>query len=404
MKSKIMMAACMLIQMILLSGCWDQKELPDLAIVTAFGIDIDEDGKYVGTFQIVVPSNIAGVLEMGGGEGSPITIYQATGKSMVELSRNVASKISRSLYYSHTNLVVISEELAKKKGINRILEALDRDIQFRNTAKVVIANEAKAADILEVTVPIDKIPANKVIETIANSEESSGRQISVSIGEVIDSFTTEGKEAIMPGVKIKGNVEKGKNIENINRTAPEATIQLDGMAIFKGDRLIHKFKHKESEGTVWILDKIDETNVSIDWGDEKDAISFEVINEKTKTSIHMKDGKPNVKIFIRASGEIGEVAVPIDLKNHDNRKKIEKKVETEIKEIVLHAVEHAKTHKTDVFGFGEQIYRSYPKQWKKLEKNWNDQHFPELNLDVTVEASIVRMGLRENPFMKKDHD
>lgn len=47
--------------------------------------------------------------------------------------------------------------------------------------------------------------------------------------------------------------------------------------------------------------------------------------------------------------------------------------------------------KSDIFGFGEVIYRSYPKEWKRLEPNW-PQEFANLKVNVNVKARLHRLG------------
>uniref|UniRef100_UPI00403FB214 Ger(x)C family spore germination protein n=1 Tax=Paenibacillus sp. FSL W7-1279 TaxID=2921697 RepID=UPI00403FB214 len=55
------MVACLT----LIAGCWSRAELTDLAIVSAFAFDKDEEGQYVGTFQIINPGNVPGALQGG---------------------------------------------------------------------------------------------------------------------------------------------------------------------------------------------------------------------------------------------------------------------------------------------------------------------------------------------------
>ncbi|WHY70563.1 hypothetical protein [Fictibacillus enclensis] len=54
---------------------------------------------------------------------------------MDEVSRRISTKVSRNLYYAHAILVVINDELAKKKGILPILDAFDQDATFRTMAR-----------------------------------------------------------------------------------------------------------------------------------------------------------------------------------------------------------------------------------------------------------------------------
>ncbi|PGN02461.1 spore gernimation protein KC, partial [Priestia megaterium] len=77
---------------VLLSSCWSKKELTDLAIVAAMGVDKTKDGRYHLTLQIINPGNVAGGLQGGGGgsQSPPITIYSASGDNLVEASRRAS--------------------------------------------------------------------------------------------------------------------------------------------------------------------------------------------------------------------------------------------------------------------------------------------------------------------------
>ncbi|MGM0879316.1 MAG: Ger(x)C family spore germination C-terminal domain-containing protein [Bacillota bacterium] len=38
--------------------------------------------------------------------------------------------------------------------------------------------------------------------------------------------------------------------------------------------------------------------------------------------------------------------------------------------------------------------------WKKIKKKWDDEIFPETEVNVNVEAFIRRSGLRTKPYIK----
>ncbi len=392
----------MLTVIVLLSGCWSNKELTDLAFIAAFGIDKNEEGRYVGTFQIVNPGNVAGGLQGGGGgERPPVTVYTATGDNLVEVSRRASGKVSRRLYYAHANLVVIGDELAKEEGINNIFDALDRDPEFRKTATVVIAHDTKAADIVKTLTPVDKIPANKVIKTLQFAEKRWGEHMNVNIQEVIKSLVSPGKEPVITGFQLIGKTKQATKLENIQESTPEAALQASGLAIFKEGKLIDWLQGETARGTVWGLDKIQATDVNINWGGKKEAIAYQVIRQKTKVSANMKKGQPKISIHVRAEGDIGEVTVPVNLTDPHVLMNIEKVLEKEIKKEMNDAIQRAQKNKSDIFGFGEVVHRSDPKAWKKLKHDWNDVHFPELEVDVTVDAFVRRTGLRNKPYFSE---
>ncbi|WMT18621.1 Ger(x)C family spore germination protein [Parageobacillus toebii] len=399
MKRKMAITLLLLLCATVLSGCWSKKELTDLAFVIAVGIDKTKDGKFAVTFQVVNPGNVAGSTQRGGGSGGvPVSIYKATGDNLVEASRQASKKLSRLIYYAHTNLVVISEEVAKE-GVDGLFDALERNSQFRSTAMVVIARHYSAEDALKILTPIDKISANQIIKTLQFSEKIWGQTIHVRVGEVINDLSSLGKAPIISGVEIVGSVPKGKRQTNVQASEPDARLNVNGLAMFKDDKLVRWINGEAARGVLWILDKIEQTSVTIEWKQKKEAAAYKVVRAKTSVAAHMKKGKPSISVHIRAEGDIGEEFVSIDFTNPKQIFALEKKAETSIKKEVVKAIEEAKKAKTDIFGFGDIVYRSYPQQWKTMKSDWNDRYFPQLEVNVTVEAFIRRTGLRTKSYL-----
>lgn len=59
---KCLLVVLMLLSAIVLPGCWDKRELTDLAIISAIGIDRTNDSNYVLHLQIINPGNVVGGL------------------------------------------------------------------------------------------------------------------------------------------------------------------------------------------------------------------------------------------------------------------------------------------------------------------------------------------------------
>jgi spore germination protein KC len=390
----------MITSTVIVSGCWSQKELNELAIISAIAIDKNEEGKYVKTIQLINPGNVAGGLQGGGSGQSPaVTVYTATGDSVLEAHINASSKISRRLYHAHANLLVISEELAKEEGITDILDAFERDPEVRMTSRVVIAHHTKAADILKSLTAIDKIPAEKVNGTLQYTEQSRGENMEVNIQDVITALTSSGREPVLSGFRVKGDIEKGKKMENVQQSELDTTLQADGLAIFKEGKLIDWYQGEMSRGVVWILDKIKQTDVELDWEEKKNIMVYNVIRQKTKVSADTKNALPIITIHVRAEGDIREVRTPVDLTDPTVILEIEKALEKEIKRELEKTVKRTQQNKSDIFGFGEVVHRSNSKKWEKMKTDWNDAYFPNLKVNVKVEAFVRRTGLRTNSYL-----
>ncbi|WP_144528176.1 Ger(x)C family spore germination protein [Peribacillus simplex] len=399
MSRKKLILFLMLISTTFTSGCWDKTELNEMAIVSAVGLDRNKEGKLVGTFQIINPSNVAGALQGGGGTNPPISIYRATGDNVLELDSIASTKISRDMYFAHANLIVIGEELAREEGLNDIFDAFERSPEFRATTRIVIARGVEARDIVEALTAIDKVSAEKVIKTIETTEKIQGGNISINLQETIKNLLSTGKEPIISGFTVKGNTGKEDKMENTMSSDIKANPNAAGIGVFKDGKLIDWLDGNKAIGSMWVLDRIVGTHLNIDWEDKKEAVTYQVIRQKTNVSVKMENGKPKVFIKVRAEGDIREVDVPLNLTDTHVLIDIEKKLAKKLKKEIEDAVVRAQKNKADIFGFGEIMHENHPKEWKKIEKNWDDVSFPELEVDVQAETFIRRTGLRNKPYI-----
>lgn len=384
-----------------LSGCWSQNELNELAIISATSIDKNEEGQYIKTIQLINPMNVAGGLQGGGAGQSPaVTVYTATGKSVLEAHFNASAKISRKLYHAHANLIVLSEEVVREDGLEDVLDAFEREPEIRSTAKIVIAHNTKAGDLLKSLTAVDKIPAENVNGTLEVTEKLRGTNVEMTLQDVIKTLTSEGKEPVISGFSMNGDIEQGKKMENVQQSELNTTLEADGLAIFKEGKLIDWYQDDMAKGVIWILDNIKETDIELDRDEKKNAIVYHVFRQKTKVSADTKNDIPSIRINVRAEGDIREVRTSIDLKDPKVIVELEKELEKKIKTQLEDTVKRTQQNKTDIFGFGEVVHRSDPEKWKTLKNDWNNNYFPDLNVQVKVEAFIRRSGLRSNSFFR----
>ncbi|MDM8100217.1 MULTISPECIES: Ger(x)C family spore germination protein [Oceanobacillus] len=390
------MAACLPF----LSGCWSSIELKELAIVSAYALDKKEDGTYVGTFQLINPMNVPGALQGGAsGKNPSIATYTATGDNPLEVADRASTIVSRDLYFAHTSLLVISEELAREEGLSSILDAMERGIEFRTTTKIVISRDVKAGEFVQVLTAIDQVPAEKAIKSLEFTEELYGENIATNLQKFINAAVSTGKEPLVSGFSVEGDIEKAKTMEQLQSSDGSATIKVNGMGVFKEGKLVNWIDGEKSEGTLWVLDQIRQAPVNIDWENHEDAISYKVVRQKTNVATKIKDGKPAISVHIRAEGDLRVIEVPVDITNPHVLFRIEGALQQKIQAEAKAAIEEAQKTKTDIFGFGEKLHHSEPKVWQQFEKEWQDVYFPALDVDVTVEAFIRRTGMRNNPYL-----
>jgi spore germination protein KC len=398
MKKWFMIISILIMSLPILSACWNQKELTDLAFVMALGIDRGEDDDlYHISFQLVNPGNVS-AGQTGGGQGLPIAVYKSKGRTITEAARNATKKVSRRLYYAHTNLVVVSEEVARDRNLLlNLLDAFARDPEFRTTTEFLIARDSTAEEIVTTLTILDKLPVSKITKELKATEAMLGENVSVSIDDIIDGIVGSGKEPIVNGYRLVGNKEEAKKATNLQQTTTEALLAADGLAVIKDGGLIDWIESTKARGVIWVLDKAKSTNITIRWKGKKNALSMVPIRSKTKVSTSFKNGKPVINIKLENEGWVSEANTAIDLMDPKVIGKIEKLVEKEIKKEIQASVKEAQKLKCDIFGFGDSVHKANPKLWKKLKGNWND-YFADLDVNVKVDSYVRREGVRTNPF------
>ncbi|MEH7438354.1 Ger(x)C family spore germination protein [Neobacillus drentensis] len=395
MKKCLITIIILLLLLPVLSGCWNQKELTDLAFVMALGIDKGKEKKFNLSFQLVNPGNVS-TGQTGGGNGLPIAVYRSSGDTITEAARNATKKVSRRLYYAHTNVVVISEEVAKE-SLLYVLDALDRDPEFRTTTELVIAKGSKAEDIVTTLTILDRLPVTKITKQIKFSESMLGENMSLNIDDFLNGLLSNGKQPIANGYRLVGDKPKARKAENLQKTTTDAFLQSDGLAVFNKGKLRGWIKHDKARGIIWVLDKVKSTDININWEGKKNALSVSPIRSKTKVSVRIVNDKPIINVKIENEGWISEANTAIDLDNPEVIAQIEKLTEKEITKQIHASVKEAQKLKSDILGFGEKVHIANPRLWKKIQGNW-DEEFSGLQVNVHVDSYIRRQGIRTKPF------
>ncbi|XJZ26824.1 hypothetical protein ACF5W4_16025 [Bacillota bacterium Lsc_1132] len=83
------------------TGCWDRIELNNLAIILGSGMDQTQDGSYLLSSQIAIPSKLGSSRGDGGGKDQGYFLETATGKSILDAAQNMQIKLSRKTFGSH---------------------------------------------------------------------------------------------------------------------------------------------------------------------------------------------------------------------------------------------------------------------------------------------------------------
>ncbi len=375
---------------LVLAGCWSRVEINDIAIVTATAIDKMRDGKIRIALQVAIPKKLGPVGAGGsGGEMETTLLISETGENVMDASRKLQEKFPRRIFFSHSRNIIIGERAAKD-GVFPLLSFFARGRESRLRG-FILFSKGEAARILKPAPNIERYTSEAIRE-----ELKAGVGLRIMQKDFIDMLTTEGISPAAAQVAIRP-AEKGRKNAGLNPA-------ISGTAVFRQDKLVGWIDERDTRGVLWFRNEVEKSNVTVTVPKEKGGgkIGAQLLTGKTKVKPILEQGKVKMKVNVHAEVELFENGSSLDLGNPKVLQYVQNLLEMDVKKRMQSALyKTQKQFHSDIFGFGNSLYRTYPKLWKeRFKKQWNEE-FPELEVSITPHISIVRIGLYvKSPEMK----
>ncbi len=379
---KIMLSALCVSLMLNFTGCWNNRDLSEIAISSALGIDRTDDGKALVSVQILKPSSAkAGGKETGGGDGKGFVVVSNTADSVFGALRGMLSKVDNKIFYSSSQVIIIGENAAKA-GIKDYLDFTLRDHETQFKLLVAVSKGVTAKEILEQEYDLSKVPGAYVRDTLDNSE-SRGFSKKMMLIEVARDLVNEGKELCIGTIKKEGK-----------------TTETEGMAVFQKDKLVGWLDSFETRGYMFITGRVQSTIIEVEGlGDLNKQVAIEIQKSSSKVTLEWADdGKPIYTVKIQAQGNIGEQHVQTKKEPEFIKSVTESCTQKIRKEAKLTIKKCQEEYMSDIFGFGALLFDKNPSYWKSVSNQWNQEVFPKIETRIEVDLKIVRSGLVNKPI------
>jgi len=384
-----------LVSSFLATGCWNRRELNTLAIQLGTGIDKVGD-KYRVSVQVVDPGEVA-AAKGGTSSRAPVVMYKATGTTLFEAFRRMTLNSPRKIYSAHIRVLVIGESLARE-GIDKVLDFLSRDAEMRTDFDIFVAKGTRAEDVLRVMTPLEKIPANKLFDSLRASEAAWAPTTSFTLDQLISQLVASGQDPVLTGVVVEGERKGGESFSNIRQIDPPVRLKLSTLAVFFGPKMVGWLTEDESKGYNTIMGNLKSTVTNLSCPDGG-TLSLEIIRSKAKIKGFADNGRPAVRVDVLTQANVGEVDCLIDLDDPRTIDRLEDLAEEKGVRLMTKAVEAAQQrYRADIFGFGEAINRGAPRYWQSVEKEWNEL-FSSTKVEYKLEFRIRGTGTTGNSFI-----
>lgn len=379
---------CILLEIVIFTsifqGCWDMREINELGLVMAVGVDKKGDSEFSVTVQVAKP-NEAGSSNQGSGS-EPTWVGTADGKTIFDAIRNVAKISSRRIMWAHNNIIIIGEDVAKD-GITPIIDFFTHNVELRMKTWVAVVN-GDARKYIEAKTGMESIPA-LALARLYKYNELPGKSVKSDMLTVFRDYKSDTQEVIISQLNMVPNASKA-----------DAQVELAGAGVFKHDKLVGFLNPDETRGINFVRHKLRNSIISVAsplLDDKRVAVELGNIDTDIKTKII--DDLPQINIKISTDGNIAEQDKPSNISIEVFKKEIENLLQAKIKGDVEDALRKLQTDfNSDVVAFGRIVHIQNKNAWNKnLQYKWGET-FKKVAVKVEVKVDIRSSSLFQIPM------
>lgn len=414
-----------------LSGCYDSRNIEDLAYVTALGLDYSQTDMLLLTLQISIPSSYSDSGSSQSNKTDTITVECSSISSGLSL---INGFVSKEINLSHCKVIVVSENLAQQ-GISEYIDTLKNNIEIRSDCNIIIS-KCEAKNFIENASPSSETLTSRYYEVALSSTEYTGYTTST---ELIDFFGNMKNDFIQASAILGGlnNIEPNSdNYKNSNNSGNESnqnfensskddsrnnsnnnsdinsnikplssdgnyvagetpiknsnSIETFGTAVFYGDKLVGELTGIETLCHLIVTSTLNRCTISVQNPfDQNSAIDL-YINQKQKPKINLDfiNGTPYISIEVFLEGYGLTLNKYVDYSSPVTLEQINKSAEQYLKsELENYLYKTSKEFKSDIAGFGKYALSKYLTIDKWHKSNWLE-NYKNSFFDVKVNVNI----------------
>ena len=343
-----------ILTLLLCTGCFDYKEINDLAIINAIGVDYEDD-EYIITLEIL--------NDQIDKDSSKITSYTKVGhgKNLTSAIENAADKLSKQLIFNHIKLMILSKSIIEEKFEN-IIDLFLRNTYFRENFYVISATKNKPETLLNHTTNEAPIASTAITDTLESIRYSSNTNVLKKFDEMVEEVITYGIDTCFSNITLKDN-----------------EFIVDGMSIFNN----YSYKSNLSNEYVKIYnlltDNFDRPTYTINY----DNLSFTTAINNGKINAEIKSGTINVTGNLM--GRIIDNDPKYNIRDPKNLERIDNDFTNLLNKKIPEFIKVLQDNNSDILG----ITRNYYKKTRTKDKDY----WLKLDIKSNIKFNINKKGL-----------
>jgi len=408
--------------LILLTGCYDSREVDDEIYVISIGLDKGTTNKVRLTIQYPTYMDDTGGSggqqgEMGGMESpkkqGKSNIHTIECSTILEGIDMLGMAISRRVSLMHAKMVVFSEEFARE-GIGSYLAPVTRYRETRTSMAVVVVRGTAEDFIKEVRTNIGGT-ISKAVEFMFLQARYNNYFPYVHFKDLYRNMVSSYQQP----VAIYGGVNNFDNIPDQAVEEPPLVVkkgflpgqlprrgvakrEFTGVAVFSGDKMVGVLDSYETTYYLMLTGRFPTGAVTFeDPNAPGTAIVLDLRNgRKPRIKARIQDGKPIIDINVKLEGEIESIQSRINYEERGMLEALNQHIQQVLYDDMMKLIEKVqKEYKADIFGFGRYLAANFATIQEWEEYNWLSR-FSEAQINLDLDVHIRRTGMmRKSPFI-----
>ncbi len=393
--------------MILLNGLNNSRELNDLAIVSAIGIDKVENGNFKVSAIVLNPEK----QDSGSSSSSAsnkMIVYEREAPSVQEAIRNMILESPKRLYLAHMELLLVSEEVAKKDLVNA-LDFFIRDNEGSNDFLFVISKGTSPSQTLQVKTQAEEIPTENIVKSIKASNKYVGITTNNLLDDTLENLLEEGEEVVMPSIvvvksdKNEKDESESSGQENSGTTGGEQEqgssnsstqedekILVDTLAYFKDNEFKGYMTKEESMAYTILRNKFKGGVIQID---KEDRLVAEFVQCKANLTPKYENGQYIMDIEVKGICNIAETGKKLGNVDYKSIEEYEKLISQELYTYIKQYVDKCTNeYDSDLMGYGKIFREKLNKEYIKVKDVFYKEIFKNIKTNINVNIEFPNDG------------
>lgn len=342
----------LIIILLMCTGCFDYKEISDLAIVSAMGIDY-VDNEYIVSMEVLNDSSNK--------ESSTTDAFVecSKAKTLTEAIDKVSDKLPKRSSFTHMNLLILGNNILNNK-LEDIIDLFLRNTYFRESF-YIIGTKNKPDELLNNTSKDINVASDAITRILENMSYSTNANIIIDFQEFMNTYFKFGKDNTISNVVIK-----------------DKDFIIDGMIIL--DNL--KYKATLDNEMAKMYNVLTNNFKRATFSKKYDEGYFTVGLSDGKIKISVSD-----KIYVKGSieGRIIDNDPNFDIRNTKVIDKLNKDFTKIINDLSKELINYTKYYNSDILGLSNKYY-----QTKRIK---DENIFKNLKIDANINFKISKKGL-----------